>query len=432
MKTINLLVHLRGLWRQWRQTEPPNSPEYRIWRQRFLRNRLQFSLQIAVFAYLTFILLRLILASLGVQDWEGSWFAMALAVEICLLLCLGLTFHKVGRRYPEWLFLGCSWSITLTEQVWATLRGEAFIGLFSWTLVFLTQATLMPVLWRFHLISQVGVLVYYLGARFVIGLEDNSSEFWNPTLWLYVFWFCCICDLSVYLYERLQRSEFHARKALEAEQRQSERLLLNILPEAVARQLKKQHRTIAEHFPEVTVLFADIVGFTQMSANIPPDEMVDLLNTIFSAFDHLAERHGLEKIKTIGDAYMVVGGLPLEQANHVAAIADMSLEMQAAIADFNRDRQQNFSIRVGIHTGPVVAGVIGLKKFIYDLWGDTVNIASRMESHGLPGQIQVTEAVYTLLKEEYDFESRGLVAIKGKGDMITYLLRGKRSPQSPR
>lgn len=212
-------------------------------------------------------------------------------------------------------------------------------------------------------------------------------------------------------------------KALRYQQEQSERLLLNILPEEIANRLKRGDSTIADTFADVTVLFADIVGFTQLSARVSPTELVALLNDIFSTFDNLAERHGLEKIKTIGDAYMVVGGLPITRPDHAEAIAEMALDMQEAIIDFSNTHNQYLSIRIGINTGPVVAGVIGIKKFIYDLWGDTVNTASRMESHGKPGSIHVTSTTYHKLQKKYVFESRGAIEVKGKGMMTTYLLQ---------
>ncbi|WP_341732959.1 adenylate/guanylate cyclase domain-containing protein [Microcoleus sp. EPA2] len=215
-----------------------------------------------------------------------------------------------------------------------------------------------------------------------------------------------------------------AEAALRLEQEKSDRLLLNILPQPIAERLKQDQSIIAETYTDVTVLFADIVGFTQISSQISPTELVSLLNEIFSTFDQLAEKHGLEKIKTIGDAYMVVGGLPMPRSDHAEAIAQMALDMQQAIAQFSHSHSQNFSIRIGINSGPVVAGVIGIKKFIYDLWGDTVNTASRMESHGLPGRIQVTPATYDILQEKYLLESRGIIEVKGKGKMNTYLING--------
>ena len=215
-------------------------------------------------------------------------------------------------------------------------------------------------------------------------------------------------------------------EALHHQQKQTEGLLLNILPEAIANRLKQQPGTIAEDFADVTVLFADIVGFTEIASSVSAIQLVKLLNQIFSDFDRLSEQYNLEKIKTIGDAYLVVGGLPRHRADHAQAIAQMALDMQIAIAKFNAENQQNFSIRIGIHSGSVVAGVIGIKKLTYDLWGDTVNIASRMESQGFTNKIQVSETTYQHLRDEFLFEKRGEIEVKGKGKMTTYLLIGRK------
>ena len=214
-----------------------------------------------------------------------------------------------------------------------------------------------------------------------------------------------------------------AEEALRLEQEKSDRLLLNILPQPIADRLKQDQSIIADTFNDVTVLFADIAGFTQLSSQVSPTELVSWLNDIFSEFDQLAEKHGLEKIKTIGDAYMVVGGLPVPRSDCAEAIADMAIDMQQAVAQFSNTRSQSFSIRIGINSGPVVAGVIGIKKFIYDLWGDTVNTASRMESHGKPGRIQVTSETYQILQDKFLFENRGIIEVKGKGKMNTYWLK---------
>lgn len=218
-----------------------------------------------------------------------------------------------------------------------------------------------------------------------------------------------------------------AEEALRAEQEKSERLLLNILPEAIAQRLKQNQDLIADSFQEVTVLFADIVGFTELSTRVSSTELVEILNAIFSDFDRLADRHSLEKIKTIGDAYMVVGGLPTPRKDHAESVAEMALDMLAEIGQFKAETGESLNIRIGIGTGPVVAGVIGIKKFIYDLWGDTVNTASRMESHGVPGGIQVAPSTYELLRDKYLFEERPNIQIKGKGQMTTYLLTGRKS-----
>lgn len=213
---------------------------------------------------------------------------------------------------------------------------------------------------------------------------------------------------------------------LEIERQKSESLLLNILPKAIADKLKQEQSIIAESFSEVSVLFADIVGFTKLSASISPIELVHMLNEIFSKFDDLAEKHGLEKIKTIGDSYLVVAGLPMPREDHAEAIAEMALDMQSAINQYRTEHNKDLSIRVGIHSGSVVAGIIGTKKFIYDLWGDTVNTASRMESHGIPNRIQISEATYERLADKYLAEPRGLIDVKGKGGMLTYLLQGRK------
>ena len=217
-----------------------------------------------------------------------------------------------------------------------------------------------------------------------------------------------------------------ANAEVQQERNKSDRLLLNILPYSIAERLKQGHNPIADWFPQVTILFADIVGFTQLSSQISAPELVDRLNDIFTAFDYWTQYYQLEKIKTIGDNYMVVGGVPKEHPNHAGAMAEMALKIQEEILKFNRDRHQTLSLRIGIHTGPVVAGVIGKKKFIYDLWGDAVNTASRMESHSLPGQIQVSQATYHLLNDRYQFEKRGEIEIKGKGKMTTYFLQGRK------
>lgn len=219
-----------------------------------------------------------------------------------------------------------------------------------------------------------------------------------------------------------ERKRTEAR--LQIEQQRAEQLLLNVLPKAIAEQLKHKPRSLAEQFEDATILFADIVGFTPLSAQMGAIELVEFLNEIFSTFDQLTERFHLEKIKTIGDAYMVVGGLPSPYPEHTAAIAAMALEMQRAIDQLVQSSGKPLQIRIGIHSGSVVAGVIGIKKFIYDLWGDAVNVASRMEALGEPGKIQVTETVYERLSDRFTFIPRGTVTVKGKGEMRTYWLTG--------
>jgi class 3 adenylate cyclase len=205
--------------------------------------------------------------------------------------------------------------------------------------------------------------------------------------------------------------------------RENERLLLNILPVPIAERLKAGAELIADHFDEVSVLFADLVGFTELSARRPAAEIVEMLNELFSRFDQAADELGVEKIKTIGDAYMAVCGLPEPRADHADRVVRMALRMLSVVREFNVARGVSLSTRIGIHAGPVVAGVIGRNKFIYDLWGDTVNLASRMESHGVAGAVQMTRSVVDPVAGRYPFESRGVIDVKGRGAVETWLLR---------
>jgi adenylate cyclase len=213
-------------------------------------------------------------------------------------------------------------------------------------------------------------------------------------------------------------------RGLAREQQKSERLLLNVLPATIAERLKAGERPLADRFEEVAVLFADLVGFTAMSEHLTPEEVVELLDGLFTEFDTMAQRHHLEKIKTVGDAYMVVAGLPEPRADAAEAVLEMAVEMQRLVVAFPTPFGAELRLRMGIDVGPVVAGVIGERKFTYDLWGDTVNTASRMESHGIPGRIQVTPRAYERLRDRYQFEPREPLEIKGKGMMAPFLLVG--------
>jgi adenylate cyclase len=222
-----------------------------------------------------------------------------------------------------------------------------------------------------------------------------------------------------------QREEAIAE--LRVEQDKAESLLLNILPRPIAEKLMTDTTTIADQFQAASILFADIVDFTPLSDRLQPAEVVGILDHLFTHFDELAERYDVEKIKTIGDCYMVAAGVPTPRPDHARAMALMALEMREAMRSEDSVGHLELQLRIGINSGPVVAGVIGRKRFLYDLWGDAVNMASRMESHGTPGQIQVTRATYELLKDEFDLEKRGTVAIKGKGDVETWYLVGRAS-----
>ncbi|RLJ63753.1 adenylate/guanylate cyclase domain-containing protein [Sulfurisoma sediminicola] len=226
--------------------------------------------------------------------------------------------------------------------------------------------------------------------------------------------------------QKIQAKFDDAHRLLEIEQQRAERLLLNILPEPVATRLKNSDQTIADGYADVSVMFADIVNFTQVAANMAPNQVFAMLNRIFSAFDDLAGQHGLEKIKTIGDAYMVAGGLNDDAADYTAAIGDMAISMRELLHRDFMVNQAHLEIRIGIGTGPVVAGVVGKKKFIYDLWGDTVNIASRITAEGVPGMIQCDTVTYHRLQHLFDFHEPQTIYLKGKGNMTVYRLIGRK------
>jgi len=235
--------------------------------------------------------------------------------------------------------------------------------------------------------------------------------------------------LAAYVSESTYRTIFEQqyliseqKSQLASEHERAEKLLLNILPPSIATRLQYDEAVIADQFDNIGLLFADIVGFTELSGRMSAADVVTLLNEIFSTFDDLVSKAGLEKIKTIGDAYMVAAGMPLAQPGSLAALADFALAMQTTVAQYNTQHHATLQLRIGMHTGPVVAGVIGIKKFVYDVWGDAVNIASRMESHGVAGRIQVSDAVCEQLRHAYTFEPRGVIKIKGKGEMRTWFL----------
>ena len=250
------------------------------------------------------------------------------------------------------------------------------------------------------------------------GAEDYVPKPFNPTV--------LRARITASLEKKRLRDQEQAYLAqLQVERSKSERLLLNVLPRAIAERLKAGQRTIVDSFIDSTVLFADIVGFTRIASKQSPHRTVQLLNEIFSGFDRIAEQLELEKIKTIGDAYMMVSGVPVMRNDHAEACANAAFEMLEAVRVFNRRHQLDWSIRIGMNSGPVVAGIIGTKKFSYDLWGDTVNIASRMESHGQAGKIQVSEITMKLLGNKFDYEPLGVIDIKNSTPMPAYLLRRK-------
>jgi guanylate cyclase len=379
-----------------------------------------------------------------------------LTLTACLITPLGLVWVGIYAYLGVWL----SALIPLTYQVvvvislaifFATKRFRAFRG---------TQLLLMLILpfvlqWSLGGFAAASAVALWavmapLGALMFIGLRQAWPWFVGflaligvsgfleaahvlprpaiPTSIRIVFFLLNLGAVALTVFVMLlyfvgEREKMKA--ALDAEHARSESLLLNVLPAPVAERLKRSEGVIADGFEGVTVLFADIVDFTPLSASLTPNEMVTLLNGLFTAFDRLVDRFGLEKIKTIGDAYMVAAGVPVPRADHAAAAADLALAMRVELAKLREEIGAPLDIRIGLDSGPAVAGVIGKRKFSYDLWGDTVNTASRMESHGLAGEIHVTERAWKLLRNTHRLRDRGVIEVKGKGPMRTYFLDGR-------
>jgi adenylate cyclase len=374
----------------------------------------------------------LLMAALGglhaVSDatpyWRHADIVIYLGI-ICPFFALLLIF-SFTRSFPRFSQFAAAVSVLIPALSFIISGGMSRSGICMWVIAAYTLV-------RLRFINALAVGLILSVAYTVYDLSPGASQ--TPAYDIVsVIVANFIGILSGYSMEKYLRREFQLSRLLTEEQKllqeehvRSERLLHNILPVSIAEKLKRDTGTIAEGFADVSVLFADIVGFTTYCASLPPGETVDVLNEIFSCFDALAYRHGLEKIKTIGDAYMVAAGLPIPRPDHVRAAADMALDMQAEIHRYNRDHGSTFRLRIGIHTGPVVAGVIGAQKFSYDLWGDTVNTASRMESQGMEDSIQVTSVTFERLQHLYLLEERGILPIKGKGAMTTYLLKGRRT-----
>lgn len=355
------------------------------------------------------------------------WLRFAVALPI-LLGIAAATYLKACQRRIQLLtiagILAFSWLYALPAML-ALPRDVLPPLLFLWVMVLSASQMTTRLRGRWSVASALGVTAASL---VTVALARP------PYVAAAVFAYVQLTTLALVLYtgwrqERSWRREFVTRAQLADERRKAEELLLHILPRQIAERLKHSNRAIADGIDSATVLFADIVGFTDLAARTSPVELLGDLDDLVSSFDDLAESLGLEKIKTIGDAYMVAGGLPEPTADHAYAVAEMALGMGDVLAAFNQRRGKAWRLRIGLHCGPVVAGVIGKHKFIYDLWGDTVNVASRMESHGEPGAIQVSESAWELLREHYELQERGPVPIKGKGQMRTWWLLGAKGAE---
>ena len=331
-----------------------------------------------------------------------------------LVFAGGSYLHATDRQYAAGM-------VALSESIVHAVLAVVFVGLgpgFQFYLLFsLVMALIMPFLSRRERIVYSCVVTGSLIALAIYGLlfpplQPLSTTWSIAALIANLLGACLFIAITIY---RFNRMVIEAEGALEAEHERSEALLLNVLPAKIAGRLKAGEKIIADHSGEASILFADIVDFTGKSARMEPEKVVELLNEIFSAFDRLTERHDLEKIKTIGDAYMVAAGLPEPRADHAQAIARLALDMMAAARTCSLHLGIDIQIRIGINSGPVVSGVIGYRKFAYDLWGDTVNLAARMESTCEAGRIQITEETRQRLGDDYAVESR-------KGLLETYYL----------
>jgi adenylate cyclase len=357
-------------------------------------------------------------------------------VSLCTLLVylwtLNFKFFRVAQL-SLWLF------VPFVVQ-WAMGDFVSASGMILWGLLAPVGAALL-----LSARESLPWMVAYVVLTVATGYVDHElagaagSRLQVPVRTIVVFFalnFAAVCAMVYWLLSfafterersRARLQDAHAR--LQEEQERSERLLLNILPAPIAERLKNSEAAIADGYADVTVMFADIVNFTRLAENMAPRQVFALLNRMFSEFDALAERFGLEKIKTIGDAYMVAGGLNQGNAEYSEAIAELALEIRDLVAREFRVDGEPLALRIGIGTGPVVAGVVGKKKFIYDLWGDTVNIASRITTEGVPGMIQVDQATYRRLRDKFEFLEPQTIYLKGKGDTTVYRMIGQRAAE---
>jgi class 3 adenylate cyclase len=363
-------------------------------------------------------------------DSSGAWMLRGLNLAIVLAYAASIAINAAHRTdAATWLLNGTG----LVNIVVSSLVLGLGLGSFTFFVIvpltaFLTSREddlVVPLV--FTVGSVVGLSVVVMAEpsvpATVAGTEWQSVVLIGNVVSVVVF----ATVVALYYRRRVDRAEAE----LAEQHARAEALLLNILPTDTAERLKSGERVIADGADDVSVLFVDLVGSTSLAAALPPGDLVALLNDVFSAFDDLADQYGLEKIKTVGDAYIAVGGLPRPDPDHLTSAADLALAIRDEIRRYVVPGIGPLEIRLGLHTGPVVAGVIGKRKFSYDIWGDTVNIASRMESTGIPGEIQVTTEVRERLNQDFEFEQRGTIDIKGKGQMHTFLLKARASTSRP-
>jgi adenylate cyclase len=357
----------------------------------------------------------------------GEYIAGSIPLGYAIISILSLIVFHLTHRYQPFLFTQLLLILFLPFLLMIALGG------------FIRSSAV--ILWS--LLSPLGALLFdeprramrWLAAYLSLAILSGYFEF-HPLILsslspatvtvFFILNISTVSAIAIFLLAYFVSEKNRLFTLLRGEQAKSESLLLNILPKEIASILKNESRTIADHYTDASILFADMVGFTPLSAKLDPIEMVELLNEAFSFFDSLLDKYDVEKIRTIGDSYMVVSGVPRHRSDHAQALVCMALEMRDFIATHTFRNGQQVSFRIGINSGPVIGGVIGKRKFVYDVWGDAVNVASRMESHGTGGTIQITRTTYELIKDEFACEPRGTVNIKGKGEMEVWLVSSAR------
>ncbi len=372
-------------------------------------------------------------AFLGYQFWDllldpealGKTGPIRLAIVAYCLLTLGATFVRSIRDNPRYVFVLTVCIYSVATIGFALILAQLPNGFVAGVGGFILGMIFIPVI-VFSVRQAAGAMLPLVVLPLIVMALMGGTRFdiINASAWLiggggFAVGFAYVIDV-------INRRAFQLERLLEQEKQRTEELLLNILPAEIVARLKAEEEPLADHCDSATVLFADLVGFTELSRNLPARDLVNLLNDLFSRFDTLVEKHGAEKIKTIGDAYMVAAGLSDDVSDHVTAVANLALDMRTAFGEFRKQHGLDLKLRIGVHSGALVAGVIGKRKFAYDLWGDTVNIASRMESEGVPDEVQISAETRQLLPESYQVVPRGEIEIKGHLPRATYLLQGSK------
>jgi class 3 adenylate cyclase len=400
--------------------------EYAQWHIRTSQSSIRVACVVAIAGFL---------GGLGLIWWASPSHRMQ-AAEWILLLALPVALIAFGLTFSPRLQ-----RLAMYANILAAIEGGlTCVGLSFWVLKMpavsmgaVVMVCSFPLIYRFRPMHAVLTIAPWLALHEYLVLQAKQAGDVEAnaalTYVLLPLLAAAITLTACVMFEMASRRSFCQERIIAAQQqviaqerRRADELLFSILPEPIAQRLKRSKEVIANRFEDVTVLFADVVGFTPLSMELGPEKLVELLNALFTRFDLLAEQYGVEKIKTIGDAYMAVAGLPTPRPDHAEAVARMALEMRDVVREISTQRGYAIQIRIGMASGPVVAGVIGARKFAYDLWGDTVNTAARMESHGVPGEIQVAETTFHRLRDKHSFQERGVLDIKGKGAMRTWML----------